>query len=190
MAAPDKWQEVNVYAYQFARVRMGGDTVVRVYFFVTDLKLDSICMYQFLENVLPSVRSKIDSAALGDPGYHVTFETVGTDRAPAIKYPIVGGFRLDELTGRGGKVTTGSVAIAKVYEHGGFLVRIDMDLDEKRDGQSLRGFMLPFGGNPPADLVGKVIRGTVGKLGPAAPYTVKEYTKLEQYLKSVVPDGQ
>lgn len=190
MAAWDKWQEISIFAYRFARVRVGGNAAVRVYFFVTDLKLNTICIYQFLENVPSSVQSKMDLAALGDPRYHASIETVGTNRAAAIKYSIMGGAKLDELTGRGGKVTTGSVAIAKVNAHGGFLVRIDMDLDEKRDGQSFRGFMLPFGGTPPADLVGKVIRGTVARLGPAAPFTGKEDAKLEEYLKSVVPDEQ
>jgi hypothetical protein len=188
MAAPDKWQEITVYAYKFVRVRIGGDAAVRVFFYVTDLKMKSICMYQFLEKVPSAVQSKIDNASLGDPRYHATVEIVGTNRAPTIKYPIVGGFRLDELTGRGGEPTTGSVAIAKVNAHGGFLVRIDMDLNEKRDGQSLRGFMLPFGGAPPTDLVGRVIRGTIGTLRPASPYTGMEDVDLEKYLNSAVPD--
>ena len=159
MATPKKWNEIYIIGHKMIQINVGSDTAIQATFaaYNTDGTSNFGCPYVFLEKTPASVTREIDDLIVGQSKLPHSKSVVGTESI-AIKYSPVRPIGLNELTGVGGPIGEGSFGIAQ-QRHDNFLARINIDLVSGRDGQSLRGFMLPFSGTASKDLVGRAVRG-------------------------------
>jgi hypothetical protein len=159
MATPKKWKEIYVLAHKMIQITIGSDRAIQATFaaYNTDGTSNFVCPYIFIEKTPTSVTREIDDLLVGLSKLPHSKSVIGVESV-AIKYSPVGSIGLNELTGVGGPVSEGNFGVAQ-QRHDNFLVRINIDLVDSRDGQSLRGFMLPFSGAAPKDLVGRALRG-------------------------------
>ena len=100
----------------------------------------------FLEKTPASVTREIDDLIVGQSKLPHSKSVVGTQWIAMLSPRLSVRSGLNELTGVGGPIGEGSFGISPQQRHDNFLARINIDLVSGRDGQSLRGFMLPFSG--------------------------------------------
>lgn len=178
---PKTWKELYILGHKLLQLHVGHDSAIAAFFaaYNTDSDSNFVCPYVFMEKTSTTVTQEFDEVIMGTSKLPFSQTIIGM-RSDGLKYSPSRPIGINELTGKGGPVANGNFAIVQ-QRSGNFLNRINIDLDSSRDGQSFRGFMLPYSGSAPKDLVGKLVRGLVAPVG--AP--IKDMTpwgKAEQMM--------
>jgi hypothetical protein len=157
VASPKQWNEIYIVAHRMIQISVGADKAIQATFaaYNTDGKTNFVCPYIFYEQTPANVTQELDDVMAGKSKLPHSKSVIGIESA-AVKYAPANPIALDGLTG--GHSRSGNIGIAQ-QRYSDFLVRVTIDLNANLDGQSFHGFMLPFGGTAPKELIGKTLRG-------------------------------